>query len=212
MDQRAALSEISKIAAEQGGFVTNRQARVFGVDGVGLDRLRRRGLLRRSRRGVYVFNVGRASSSHEDEVSAWLAVNAPSTPWESQEPDAVLSHSTAARLHGIGTILPDLPELTKATRDVVRRDLRIHTARISPEDWGWTTLDEVRVPVTTPARTIIDLLLSGAEDDYLIRAIRQAFNSRRQAEREVMAAARRRRIHSKKLVDNAKRLITEAWS
>ena len=40
----------------------------------------------------------------------------------------------------------------------------IHPARLGSDDWAWLQADSgMHLPVTTPARTIVDLLLDGEE-------------------------------------------------
>jgi hypothetical protein len=54
-------------------------------------------------------------------------------------------------------------------------------------------VDGLRLPVTTPARTIIDLLASGEEPSYVQRAMVEALASGRATAAEIMEAARHRR-------------------
>lgn len=193
MKRQEALQEISAIAADQGGLVTARQAFRRGVAHTTLAQLSNRGLLRRIRRGVYTVALGRASSPHEDLLGAWLALDGEALPWERQRPRALVSHASAAALHGLGTIIPTLPELTTKRQAGHREGVICHTAPFSDEDWDWTGLADTRAPVTTPARTIIDLWLAGEETDYLEQALVQAFPDPDTAGEELQRALCRRR-------------------
>jgi predicted transcriptional regulator of viral defense system len=186
-----ALKVLSATAAEQGGMVTSQQAARQGVEHPVLVHLAGRGLLRRIRRGVYSFALGRASSPQEDD-----------------HPRAVVSHASAAAIHDLGTIIPTLPELT-TSRQAGRRDgIAIHTAPFTPDDWAWTLLADARAPVTIPARTIIDLWLADEETDYLEQAISQAFPAPERALDELgRALARRRRRVGRDLERRLRRLV-----
>ena len=72
---------------------------------------------------------------------------------------------------------------------------------------------EMRVPVTTPARTIVDLLLDGEELDYLERAVAQAFPGPDEAIDALVSAARRRRrpTRTAKLIDSLRSLVADFW-
>lgn len=124
---------------------------------------------------------------------------------------AVLSHASAAALHGLGTIIPALPALTvppEQGRPSRGLGLELHHARLTRDDWQWLTLrDGLRLPATTPARTIIDLLLVGEEPSYLERAVAEALADGRLSAAELDAAAVRRKQRSGKLREQARRLL-----
>jgi very-short-patch-repair endonuclease len=72
-------------------------------------------------------------------------------------PGSVLSHHTAARLHGLA-MLTDAPDLAMthvpgAGRTVGKPGVRMYTAPLPPSHLGW----RMGIPVTTPARTVVDL-------------------------------------------------------
>ena len=193
MKRQEALEQISAIAADQGGLVTSRQAHRRGVAHAVLAHLADRGLLRRLRRGVYAVALGRASSPQEDLLGAWLALDGGTLPWERQRPRALISHASAAALHGLGTIIPTLPELTTERQAGRREGILTHTAPFGDEDWRWMAVADARAPVTTPPRTIIDLWLAREEADYLEQAITQAFPDQETARAELLGALSRRR-------------------
>lgn len=178
-----------------------------------LVQLARRGALRRLRRGVYAIAYGRASHPHEDLVAAWLAVDGDELPWRrTRDPRGVVSHQSAAALHGLGTIIPGLPEITTERRAGSRPGIRFHTAPLSSHDWAWRDVGDMRLPVTTPPRTIVDLLLDGEEIDYLERAVAQAFPAPDDARSELTSVARRRRHprRTQKLLDDLLSLVAGA--
>jgi predicted transcriptional regulator of viral defense system len=195
MTRSQAVRELSPIAAEQGGLISAAQARLVGVDRRLLTELTRAGYLQHLRHGAYAFAAGRAPDRFEDVASAWLAVAGTQLPWSADAaPDAIVSHASAAQIHGIGTIIPGVPELTQPRQRTRRSDVTMHTARIDRADWQWTRLGSgLRLPVTTPARTIVDLLLAHEEMDYLHRATRDAFDDPTTARAELLASLQRRR-------------------
>ena len=168
------LSALRPIAAEQGGLVSAAQVVLAGVTRNQLSDLAADGDLRHLRRGVYGLGPGAADAELEDIASAWLAIAGHSLPWQrDREPDAVVSHASAARLHGFGTTIADPPELTQARQRSRRTDMVIHPARLGSDDWAWLQAGSgMRLPVTTPARTIVDLLLDGEPVGEVERALR----------------------------------------
>jgi predicted transcriptional regulator of viral defense system len=190
-----ALSALAPIAAEQGGLVSAAQVVLAGVTRNQLSDLAADGDLRHLRRGVYGLGPGAADADLEDIAGAWLAIAGGSLPWQrGGAPDAVVSHASAARLHGFGTTIADLPELTQARQRSRRTDIVIHPARLGSDDWAWCQIGSgMRIPVTTPARTIVDLLLAGEPVGAVERALRRAFADPAAARPELLAALSRRR-------------------
>jgi predicted transcriptional regulator of viral defense system len=213
MNRSTALETLTPIAAEQAGMVTSRQARRVGVPHMVMVQLSRAGDLRRLRRGVYAMAHGRATHPREDLLAAWLAVTGDELPWQRDAtPRGIISHQTAAALHGLGTIIPGWPEITTARQAGQRPGIRFHTAPFDPEDWGWLDVGEIRVPVTTPGRTIVDLLLDGEELDYLERAVAQAFPGPEEAIDALVSVAHRRRrpTRTAKLIENLRSLVADS--
>lgn len=195
MTRTEAIQALSPIAAEQGGLISTAQVRLAGVDRHLVAELTDTGYVQHLRRGVYAFGTGHAPDRFEDIASAWLAVDGRRLPWERRDaPEALVSHASAAQLHGIGTIIPTLPELTEQRQRTRRGDIIVHVAGFTAEDWQWRRLDSgMRLPVTTPARTIVDLLLAEEEVDYLQRAVRDAFDDPGLARQTLVTALGRRR-------------------
>jgi predicted transcriptional regulator of viral defense system len=205
MRRTEALSALLEAASEQGGYVTALQAVRLGLGRDDIARLASSKDLRRVRRGVYALR--HADARHEDEIAAWLHFQRDRLPWERTEPpSSVLSHASAAALRRLGTIIPVEPVLTlTAGRLPELDDVRVHRIPLRDEDWTWTDLGGVMLPVTTSSRTIVDLLLDGEEPSYVGRAIVEA-TRRGEADREsIVDAARHRKGPSKTL----ERRVTE---
>ncbi len=215
MKRNDALARLTPVAAEQEGLITSRQARLVGIAPIMLVRLADTGLLHRLLHGVYTVAVGRATPGPEEEIlAAWLAVDGAVLPWaRSSVPKAVVSHASAARILQLSTIIPTLPELTTERRLRPREGLVAHTARFTAMDWTWMPLATTRLPVTSPARTILDLWIADQEVDYLEVALRQAFSEPSEATRDLCAAAERRRPQRPtKLISEIHGLVSGAWS
>jgi predicted transcriptional regulator of viral defense system len=206
------LSALHPIAAEQGGLVSAAQVVLAGVTRNQLSDFAADGHLRRLRRGVYGLESAAAADTELDDIaSAWLAIAGGSLPWQRDgEPDAVVSHSSAARLRGFGTTSADLPELTQARQRSRRTDMVIHPARLGKDDWAWLqTVSGMHLPVTTPARTIVDLLLDGEPVGEVEGAVRRAFADPAAARPDLLAALGRRRKPGAKQQAWAERTLTE---
>ena len=98
---------------------------------------------------------------HADLFIAWLSAGE----------QAVLSHESALALYGLTDLLPAEIHLT-VPRTASRRlpSVRFHTARLHAEE----ITRRQGLPVTTPARTIVDLIRSGVAEEWVRPAIHQA--------------------------------------
>jgi hypothetical protein len=157
---------LAELATTQWGLVTTAQAVAVGVSRVLLSRMAARGELDRVVHGVYAA-PGAASEEYAELRALWLALDPGRTAEERlAEPRTagVLSHATAARLHGLGDLLDEVVEVTVPTRRQSRRPgLRIHIAALDAHEV--TTVDGL--PVTTVARTVADLVAEGYDVDHV---------------------------------------------
>ncbi len=137
--------------------VLRRELAAAGLTDDELARACRQGSLRRLRRGAYL--LPKPSS---DEPPGRLALHrlAVMAALRTVSGDAVVSHGSAAALHGIDLwrIPLDRVELTRSRRSGARagRELRLHAAALDPDEV--TEVDGV--VVTTVARTVVDVARS----------------------------------------------------
>jgi predicted transcriptional regulator of viral defense system len=196
MDRQPAIEALSDAAREQAGYVTAAQAKRLGLDIGDTSRLARSGDLRRIIRGVYAL-PGAFGGSREDMLAAWLRLAGDRLPWDSTPPGAITSHTSAADIHGLGTFSPSAPTFTVARRRFQPPDksVRLYTARLEPSDWEWVVLPEgMRIPVTRPARTIVDLAYSGEERSHVLDALSEARDRGLIDEKALVQAVSRRNL------------------
>ncbi|WP_411731598.1 type IV toxin-antitoxin system AbiEi family antitoxin domain-containing protein [Paeniglutamicibacter sp.] len=172
MKPSEALLVLSDLASAQWGLVTTQQARASGVSAAQMARFAERGNLERLQHGVYAV-AGAPVDPHREIQSAWLGLN-PSIPAYERiaEPEVeLISHASAANLHGLGNVDADDIEFTVARRRQSRRtDIRFHRADVPRND---RTLKN-GMPVTTPARTVQDLAAIGIDGGHLAPITRDA--------------------------------------
>lgn len=174
-----ALAALGEYAADQWGMVTTAQAARAGVDTTMLHRLTDKGHLHPVRRAVYALATA-AISSHRDVQAAWLAFN-PSVPaWERPKLDpagTVVSHRTAARVHGFGDMFVDSIELTvprrRESRDPQLRLRQLRHRALTEDDV--TLVDGL--PVTTAVRTVEDLLDDHVDGSHVAEVVKDAYRA-----------------------------------
>lgn len=171
------MEVVGDLASQQWGLVTSVQAKNSGVDLSSLRRLAERGGLARIRHGVYA-NTATALSAELEIKAQWLALRPELMAAErAGDPalavDAVVSHTTAAELWGIGDLWPDGIHFTVKNRRRSRQpDVRFHRADLT--DMDWVLHPEAGIPVTNVARTIADLAQSGHEINHLLDLVADA--------------------------------------
>lgn len=157
MEMKQAITTLADYTAGQWGLVTAAQANAAGVVNVTLQRLVEAGLLIRVRHGIYQLTASE-ESANLPEKSAWLALRPAVAGWDRPQLDpdgGVLSHRSAALLHGVGELVADRIEITVPRRRTTRdREILLRQRELSEAEV--TLVDGL--PVTTVERTVIDLL------------------------------------------------------
>lgn len=182
-----------RAAESQAGYFTTQQAIDVGMDRSTLSRhARLGGRYVRVRRGLYRLRHF-PSSPHEHVVAAWLGVG---------DPDAVISHESALELYDLSDVIPtavhvSLPRARRGQRP--RPGVRFHALAHPPAG------EEVRslhgIPVTTPARSIVDALSAGTQPEQIELAIAQALERGLTTRRRLQAAAAERSARVRRLID-----------
>lgn len=173
METVRALELLGEYTAGQWGMVTTQQALHSGIDDVTLHRLKAAGLLESVRRGVYAMTSAEASNARAEQA-AWLALRPEVAGWARPKLDldgGVVSHQSAARLHNIGELVNTQVEITTPRRRTTRDPgVRLRKGELAETDV--MVLDGL--PVTTPMRTIYDLLGQHTDASHVATIIRQA--------------------------------------
>ena len=150
------IQRIAEVAEDQWGVVTRQQAEQAGVPWPTLSRLTKDGLLQRVDRGVYRIR-GADPPDHLSLRAAWLQLDPAVPAWRRlDDPEvAVVSHTSAAALYGVGDLRPDIQEFTLPVRRQSRRkDIRLHRGTFGDAD----VLILHGLPATRAGRMIGDLL------------------------------------------------------
>lgn len=173
MEAIRALELLGEYTAGQWGMVTTQQALRSGVDDVTLHRLKSAGLLESVRRGVYAVTSAEVSDARAEQA-AWLALRPEVAGWTRSklDPDGgVVSHESAARLHNLGDLVNNRVEITTPRRRTTRDPgVRLRRGELTEADVAVLN----GLPVTTPTRTIYDLLGQHTDAGHVATIVRQA--------------------------------------
>lgn len=164
------LSRIARIAEDQWGLITRRQAEGAGISQATLQRLAKTGILDRIAHGVYRL-TGAPLPDYLDLRAAWLQL-APEVPaWERTPEQGVVSHRSAAVLYGLGHLPADRHEFTLPERRQSRRpDVRLHHRTVRPDE----RIVLHGMPVTRPSRIAADLLGDKEDPEAVAQVIADA--------------------------------------
>lgn len=89
-------------------------------------------------------------------------------------------------------------------------DIEVHRAPLRDVDWAWSDVGALKLPVTTPARTIVDLLLDKQEPSYVVRAAHEALTEDLTTPAELMDTARHRKSRAGALHTRTASLLEQA--
>ena len=155
---------IAELARRQGGAISRKQLMALGCNRAAIDYRVRIGRLHVIHRGVYA--VGHVVLGIEGR--RWAAVLA-------CEPGAALSHAAAAAALGFRRSSASVLDVTVVgTGRKPQAGIRMHRRRAVAAD-EITTLDGL--PITTPARTLLDLAAGGLDGRRLGTALDRAEQS-----------------------------------
>lgn len=155
------LDDIAEAAKHQEGYVAIYQV---DVSRQMFSHHESKGRLERVLPGIY--RLGHFPMSEDEElIVAYL--------WSRQR--GVISHRTALSLHDLSDVLPRAVDITLPVEEPLPPQelpswLRLHRADVPDEDRQWYH----SVPVTTPARTILDLAVDGFNPEIFEQALDEA--------------------------------------
>ncbi|HEX3731761.1 MAG TPA: hypothetical protein VHU91_02415 [Mycobacteriales bacterium] len=165
MDSDEALERLQVMSADQFGMFTVPQAATVGVDRAALEELEEQWELSSWVEGVYKLP---GASNHGEVYERWLSLAPATFARDRVAPGCgVVSHGSAAQRlasskFGAGFLAVTFPPETPLPDglNAAIPDRYVHRAPLPPQDWFMCD----GVPVTTPARTVKDLLDNHYDD------------------------------------------------
>lgn len=198
MTRRQGHEKLYEIASEHGGYFTALEAREAGFDRHLIKHHVRGGRFARTRRGLYRLKQF-PPTPHEELTAAWMAAG----------PEAVVSHESALRLHGLSDVIPrrihlTVPRELRWVRRRVPKGVLIHTTvrRLSQKD----VVRRGTVRVTSAARSIVDSAEAGTGPEQIVASARQALREDLTTRSRLLAAVQGR---SQRVADLVKRAIED---
>jgi predicted transcriptional regulator of viral defense system len=153
---------VARFVAHRQRLITAEELREAGISAWTTTRWVKRGRLRREHRGVYVYGGGELSQEGKF-VAALLAIG----------DDSLLSHIPAAVLQAFWPYgIPSVVDVTVPRQLRSRRGIRVHSVSELPPS-AVTTVGG-GIPVTTPARTVVDLAGTLRSDRAFRRMVHEA--------------------------------------
>lgn len=156
--------QLSVAAARQQGLITSAQAGRLGVNDEAIAHLKDFRLLSRIGWSVYQLASSTVGPRHSYPYAAWLALAPDVFRWErpsSPSKDAVLSHESACVLHGLGRLSSQFEVFTVPEEREIPRGVKAHVLALSDDEIA----NADGVPVTTPHRTVLDLVRNWTQLD-----------------------------------------------
>jgi predicted transcriptional regulator of viral defense system len=174
-DRRELRRQLFAAAAQQGGYFTAAQAKAVGYSYQAQAHHITAGNWRRVGRGL--FRLAEWAPQPHDDLFRWLL-------WSRRQ--GVISHESALSVHGLGEFESPRTHLTVPSRFTKTDDgIVLHHADLPEEDID----TRPGFPVTTMARSLIDVAATGADEEQLVRAIREALDTGRVTLRRLRARA-----------------------
>ncbi len=192
--QQKTSERLYDLAERQGGYFTTRQARAAGYEDNTHPYHVRSANWIREYRGVY--RLARFPMSSRPDLMLWQL-------WSHNrggEPQGTFSHVTALTLHELSDAMPARLDMTVPPNfqrmAAIPNVLRLHRGRLGVKDVE--TVEAVRI--TTPLRTLIDVIRDGSLSQELqvqavAQAIRRGLIIRRQLEKAKVSVRARQRIN-----------------
>ncbi|MFB9838878.1 hypothetical protein [Actinoallomurus acaciae] len=166
------MSDLSNAAGRQHGLITSAQATRLGVTEAALAHLEESQLVKPLEWDVYQLAGSPLGPIHAYPYAAWLATAPDLFASERPEPaaDVVLSHESACNVHGMGSLAIPFVTFTAPEEREAPRATRLTVAPLTAAE---VTVSR-GVPVTTPHRTILDLVRSHVDHDDVAEALTDA--------------------------------------
>jgi predicted transcriptional regulator of viral defense system len=176
------------IAESQAGYFTAAQARKVGFTWERLSQNVQAGEFLRVAQGVYRL-VHFPGSPFEDLFIAWLKAG----------PNSVISHESALVVYNLSDVLPgEVHVILPRTASRRHPGIRMHTNRLKPEDIS--SLEGL--PITSVARTIVDVTTSHLAEEQVRQAIHEALTRGLVSPEELCIQAKRKKGRATRIINN----------
>lgn len=155
--------QLYSIAESQGGYFAASQARELGFAWDRLSKNVKGGRFSRVAHGVYRI-VNFPGSPFEDLFIAWLRTG----------PNSVISHESALSVYDLSDVLPnDIHVIVPRSSSTRRKGIRQHTNQLGEKD----ITSRAGLPITTVARTLVDVSAAGLAKEQVKQAISEGINN-----------------------------------
>jgi predicted transcriptional regulator of viral defense system len=188
MDIQPNHNHLYNIAENQAGYFTAQQAHTAGFSKERFSYYVTTGKFFRVQRGIFRL-VQFPSSPYEDLFIAWLKAGS----------DAVISHESALNLYKLSDVLPgEVHVIMPRTGSRRRKGIRLHTNQLNPDE----VMRREGLPVTSVARTIVDVTVSGIAEEHIRKAVHHAIRQGLVRREELLSMAARRSSKVLRIIEN----------
>lgn len=187
MDAWGIVAALADVGELQRGFFTREQAAARGVDASVLKDLEVARVVEEPIPGVFLMRGHQGDMVLDRIYAQWLALAPETIAPERTATGPVLSHVTAAHWYGIGHSFTEVFTCTYPTSGAVSSpnfDHEFHRADLGAADWR----EHDGALVTSPIRTVTDLLDDFADERLIARVVRE-FVGRQLVDRSALAEA-----------------------
>lgn len=180
------LTDLEALALSQGGYFDRRDAHQHGIGDDLLSYHVGTGRFERLFPGVFRLQIA-PIARHDDLLLAWV--------WSNYR--ATISHESALALYSLSDVMPGRVQVTVPPAFRRQTDLfDLYRAQLRKDEI--TTYEGL--PVTSPARSIIDAAATGTGPEQIQLAIEQAVERALASPAQIVAAARRPRYRHRRTV------------
>lgn len=173
MKARSKIQQLKTLASYQWGLFSSAQAEGVELQRSEITRLIKNNSIERIRRGIYAIDDS-GGDPNIDIKAAWMSLYPKQTASERlSDPhyDAIIAGRTAAALHKIGDFYPSpFSFAVKKRRQTRQDDIICHVWEINPSD----IIIVDSLPVTSPERTIADLIRLNEDPSLIGSALNDA--------------------------------------
>jgi predicted transcriptional regulator of viral defense system len=186
MNNKPDFNHLYQLAEAQAGYFTAKQAHEAGYSRERLSDLTTRDQFIRVQQGIYRLPHFPASR-FEDLFIAQMRAG----------PNSVISHDSALAVYNLSDVLPaEIHVIMPRTGSRRRAGIRLHTNNIK--------IDEITkregLAITTPSRTIADVIVNGLGSDLVRQAVEEAIKRGLVIRTQLLEQADRRRGRVKKTI------------